>query len=139
MNYLSGFSKSKIHLKFWMILLFTTLQEAHDRINKICKLGWGYVLRFMIEVINVVHFQGQIVSFRFFLLVVIYQLSLVLWDTIYSERSTNTVVTEVHRIVKNTWCIYFSIERMYIDFLVSYAQISKEVIMKDFAFPRQLK
>ena len=122
-----------------MILLFTTLQEAHDRINKIFKLDWGYVLRFMIEVINVVHFQGQIVSFRLFLLGVIYQLSLVLWDTIYSERSTNTIVTEVPRIIKNTWCIYFSIERMYIDFLVSYAQISKEVIMKDFAFPMQFK
>ena len=122
-----------------MILLFTTLQEAHDRINKICKLDWGYVLRFMIEVINVVHFQGQIVSFRLFLLGVIYQLSLVLWDTIYSERSTNTIVTEVPRIIKNTWCIYFSIERMYVDFLVSYAQVSKEVIMKDFAFPIQFK
>ena len=122
-----------------MILLFTTLQEAHDRINKICKLGWGYVLRFMIEVINVEHFHGQMLSFKLFLLGVIYQLSLVLWDTIYSERSTNTIVTEVHRIVKNTWCIYFSIERMYIDFLVSYAQISKEVIMKDFAFPMQFK
>ena len=122
-----------------MILLFTTLQEAHDRINKICKLGWGYVMRFMIEVINVEHFQGQMVSFRLFLLVVIYQLSLVLWDTIYSERSTNTIATEVHRIVKNTWCIYFSIERMYIDFLVSYAQISKEVIMNNFAFPMQFK
>ena len=93
----------------------------------------------MIEVINVVHFQGQIVPFRLFLLGVIYQLSLVLWETIYSERSTNTIVIEVHRIVKNTWCIYFSIEKMYIDFLLSYALVSKEIIMKDFAFPMQFK